>query len=66
MPSWNELLNEFQSVNPNSRQRWFEDKFKEHINKISKIRNNRAVIIYSSAFLQKSQAPFLPLSVKKI
>ena len=55
MPSWNDLLNEFQSVNPNSKQRWFESKFKQHINSISQIRDNRAVIIYSSAFLQKSQ-----------
>lgn len=57
MPSWNELLNDFQSVNQNSVQKWFDSKFENHINKISAICNNRAVILYSSAFLQGKAGP---------
>ncbi len=53
MPSWEELLNEFTPVNQHSKQSWFESKFKNYINQISKLCNNRAVIVYSSAFLQK-------------
>ena len=53
MPSWNDLFTEFNSVAVNQKTSWFQTKFKEEINKISKLRN-RSVIIYSSAFLQKT------------
>lgn len=55
MPSWNELLKELDSKSQNSRQAWFESKFTDYINQISKLCNDRTVIVYSSAFLQKSQ-----------
>ena len=65
MPSWNELLNEFKSVNQAYTQKWFEDKFEKHINNISKIREGKAVIIYIHQLFYKSHKLFLPLSAKK-
>ena len=62
MPSCNELLKEFQSVQ-DSKQVWFESQFKDYINKISKVCNNRVVILYSSAFLQKQL--FLDTSINR-
>jgi len=51
MPSWNELIEEF------NRQpaEFLRYKVQESLNKISRLRNNRNVIFYASAFLQKPE-----------
>lgn len=54
MASWSELqakLPEEVKKNPN----WLDQKLTEELGKISKLRNNRVVIFYASAFLQKKQ-----------
>ncbi len=54
MASWSELQAEFPEKvkdNPN----WLDQKLTEELGKISKLRNDRVVIFYASAFLQKSK-----------
>ena len=54
MASWSELQAEFPKrikQNPN----WLHQKLTEELGKISKLRNNRVVIFYASAFLQKKE-----------
>ncbi len=57
MPSWDILLKELQSVSPDQRDKYFDNKTKEFIAEISKQRGNTNVIFYTSAFLQKPQVP---------
>lgn len=58
MPSWNELLNELGKQGDNeAKSKWLNDKQQEALRKISKIRKNRNVIFYASAFLQKPLVP---------
>jgi hypothetical protein len=58
MPSWNELLNELEAqTSDQAKNKWLVDKQQEALRKISDIRDNRNIIFYASAFLQKPQAP---------
>ena len=63
MPSWNTLLNELESVNPQQRGSWFNQKQQEWLNKLSEKRGGRNVIFYASAFLQKPAAPPMALQI---
>ena len=58
MPSWNQLLNQFDSL-PNDQERLksVRSEALKCLRKIGSLRGNRHVIFYSSAFLQKPQAP---------
>jgi len=53
MPSWNELLNQLEKQ-PNE---WIRRKHQHALKAISKIRGNRNIIFYASAFLQKPEVP---------
>ena len=55
MASWSELLAEFNveaSKTPNTN--WLDNKLQEHLDAISKHRDDATVIFYASAFLQKA------------
>lgn len=54
MPSWNELLNELKTLQP---AEFLQSRLQEVLNQISILRDNRNVIFYASAFLQKPQVP---------
>jgi hypothetical protein len=56
MPSWNELLNEFQAL-PSAQDEWLRSKMTDALARVSKKRSDRNVMFYGSAFLQKPQAP---------
>jgi|688.fasta_scaffold01417_26 ATP-dependent protease ClpP protease subunit len=58
MPSWNELVEEFQKL-PDDQQRstWLRDKQTETLKSISSLRGDSNVVFYTSAFLQKPGAP---------
>lgn len=53
MPSWNDLLNEFEK----QPGEFLRLKLQESLNQISKLRGGRNVIFYTSAFLQKPEVP---------
>lgn len=55
MPSWSQLVNEFSAQQ--DRDAWLQAKEIETVNTISKLRNDRNVIVYSSGFLQKPRVP---------
>jgi hypothetical protein len=63
MPSWNELTEELSRIDGPAKQDWVIIKQNEFINKISSLRQNRNVIFYSSAFLQKPNAPGFAISI---
>ncbi len=53
MPSWNDLLTEFEK----QPGEFLRTNLQKYLNDISSLRNNRNVIFYASAFLQKPEAP---------
>jgi hypothetical protein len=53
MPSWNELVNEFEK----QPAEFLRVKLQESLNKIGELRDGRNVIFYASAFLQKPEVP---------
>lgn len=53
MPSWNELLTELEK----QPGEFLRTNLQKYLNDISKLRENRNVIFYASAFLQKPEAP---------
>jgi len=58
LPSWNEVLTQFAQV-PDDQQRglWLAGNLTHSLQRISTLRDNRNVVLYASAFLQKPQAP---------
>lgn len=58
MPSWNQLLNEFNAQpDDNARTVLLEERATEYVSQISALRGGTNVIAYVSAFLQKPQSP---------
>lgn len=58
MPTWNELLTEFdQQSNDDARGQWLQKSMTDSLVEISGNRNNKNVILYGSAFLQKQNVP---------
>ena len=56
MPSWSELLRDFQTAQTQGPDpNWLDSKLMERLRAISKNRDGAAVIFYASAFLQKPQ-----------
>jgi ClpP class serine protease len=53
MPSWNELLTDFEK----QPAEFLKSNLQKYLNDISSLRENRNVIFYASAFLQKPEAP---------
>ncbi len=57
MPSWTELVNECDKLSPQARISFIIRNFDEQMLKISNLRDERNIIFYGSAFLQKPQFP---------
>lgn len=58
MPSWNELLDEFQrQPDDEARIDWLRANLIEALKAISEQRGNRNILLYGSAFLQRPQLP---------
>lgn len=57
MPSWGELVTDFQKQPEPSRSNWLSDELVARLKRISALRNNRHVLFYTSAFLQKPAIP---------
>ena len=58
MPTWSQLLNKFESLpSDGARNEFVRSELLKHLKDISRLRGNRHVIFYGSAFLQKPQAP---------
>jgi len=69
MPSWNELLQEFNSRTvPKEKLDWFNNEFKSNLTMIGKRRGDRNVLFYASSFLQKptTQANLLQITSEEI
>ncbi|MDB4985800.1 MAG: hypothetical protein JWN04_978 [Myxococcaceae bacterium] len=64
MPSWNELLNEFNATDPADRGTWLNTQMVSSLGAIRAKRGNRNVLFYGSAFLQKPQAPAPLISIQ--
>ena len=58
MPTWNQLVNTLDSL-PSDKERnvFVRSESLKRLKDISRLRGNRHVIFYGSAFLQKPQAP---------
>ena len=58
MPTWSQLLNKFESLpSDGARSEFVRSELLKYLKDISRLRGNRHVIFYGSAFLQKPQAP---------
>jgi ATP-dependent protease ClpP protease subunit len=58
MPSWDELRKEFDAQpNEQTKLHWLDATLTAALQSISTLRNDRNVIVYGSAFLQKPQLP---------
>lgn len=57
MPSWNDLVDHFDSLPEQDRHTWLVHELQQKLVEISHLRGNKNVVFYSSAFLQKQQAP---------
>jgi len=63
VPSWNDLLEAFQRLADNEKSGWLITRMNEALREVSRLRGDRNVILYGSAFLQKPQAPQAALSI---
>jgi hypothetical protein len=58
VPAWADLLREFDAQPDDaSKAAWLQQKIPAALQAIRGLRNDRNVLIYASAFLQKPQAP---------
>jgi len=57
MPTWNQLLEEFDSVADADKGGWMLQQFPIWLDKVSQSRGGKNVLIYGSAFLQKQDVP---------
>jgi hypothetical protein len=57
MPTWNQLLTEFDAVDPEAKGQWMTDTFATWLDRASALRDGKNVIVYGSAFLQKQDVP---------
>ncbi len=58
MTAWNELVNELAAINTElEKAAWLNERLLDALGGISGKRQDRNVIFYASAFLQKAQAP---------
>ncbi|MEZ4925558.1 MAG: ATP-dependent Clp protease proteolytic subunit [Saprospiraceae bacterium] len=63
MPSWTELLRNLESQPNESQKTWLIESFIVSLRSISQLRNDRNVLFYSSAFLQKPTTPQILLQI---
>jgi len=57
MPSWNELLAELEGLSDPKKGPWLQSQLSTTLQKVSSLRDDRNVILYASAFLQKPNVP---------
>ncbi len=58
MPAWNDLLEELErQPDDNAKNVWLQQKLQGALNDISRLRSERNVIFYATAFLNKPQVP---------
>jgi hypothetical protein len=57
MPTWNDLLNKVEGLDPNKTAQWIHGNLQDRLSEISRIRGGTNVLLYASAFLQKPGAP---------
>lgn len=61
MPSWNDLLNELDATakagGEGAASTFLQSKIQDALNNVGKLRGDRNVLLYGSAFLQKPQVP---------
>jgi len=57
MPTWNELLAEFEQQAPEDRGQWLGTSLTDAIQSVSSFRGGKNVVLYGSAFLQKQNVP---------
>lgn len=63
MPSWNDLLSEVESQDPNAGGQLLFSRLQGALNSIGELRGGRNVLVYASAFLQKPDVPSSFLSI---
>lgn len=63
MPAWNELLDQLEKLPPDQAGQWLKAQHTSALDAVSKLRENRNVILYASAFLQKPAAPGSSLQI---
>jgi hypothetical protein len=63
MPSWTELINEFQALPIPQRGPWFANQLNSSLADVSRLRGDSNVVFYGSGFLQKPQAPAQTLQI---
>jgi len=63
VPSWNELLDQFTPLAGQEKGPWLIEQMNLALAKVSGLREDRNVILYGSAFLQKPQAPAPSLTI---
>lgn len=63
MPTWNELVSEFESIDAPSRVGWLEARFTEQLAEVSRLRGGKNVVFYASAFLQQQNVPSGHISI---
>ena len=68
MPSWNELINQFESTPDAEKSAWLKDQIKLNLSEVSRLRGGTNVIFYTSAFLQKRnvQPSWIQLTLEEI
>ena len=57
MPTWNQLLSDFDAVPPEDKGAWINDRFADWLGNVSAERGGKNVLLYGSAFLQKQDVP---------
>ncbi len=68
MGTWTSLLKEFNDELPSKRGEWLDRRLTESLHEISHLCDNRNVLFYGSAFLQKVAAPgaFLQINAEDV
>jgi len=63
VPSWGELLQEFQANEPEDRTGWLVARLTDSLKEVSSRRSNRNVVLYASGWLQRPDAPASALQI---
>lgn len=63
MALWNELLDELNKVQPHLKPNWIKNNLIDSLKRIQNLREDRNVLLYATAFLQKPNLPPISLSI---
>lgn len=64
MPAWDELLNELATKADDQKAVWLDAELSKALEMVSQLRDDRNVLFYGSAFLQKPTVPGYALSIQ--